>query len=153
LAWGALRSNECPANYFRIVDVGACRNAAAAAGKAYPYGKNESDGSRPKGCYGYYYPDTEKYVVNFNTHSNGATGSSTMLLCSGAHVNLKPIVGLVENSQGERPKRKQAKAETALVGMDGVGRCYQRELSGNGRSGNAEAGTGRSGNRRKREQV
>jgi hypothetical protein len=93
--WGALRSNECPANYFRIVDEGACRSAAAAAGKAYPYEKSETDPARPKGCYVYYInPEREIYGVYLNRHPTGGGQSGrSKLLCSGAHVSFKPIVG------------------------------------------------------------
>jgi hypothetical protein len=87
-AWGALGSNECPANYFHIVDEGACRSAAAAAGKAYPYSKSETDASRPKGCYAYYFSGRGTYVVNLNMHPTGGIGGITKLLCSGARDSL-----------------------------------------------------------------
>jgi hypothetical protein len=93
--WGELGgSNECPANYFRIVDEGACQSAAAAAGRAYPYKNSHTDPARPKGCYAYYYPSSGTYAVFLNMHPTGSTGSgTTKLLCSGARVSFKPILG------------------------------------------------------------
>jgi hypothetical protein len=112
-AWGALHSNECPANYFRIVDEGACRSAAAAAGKNYPYEKSETDPSRPKGCYAYYSSDRENYLVYLNMYPTGGTvtGSPATLLCSGAYVSFNPILGLVGYSQWERPKLERPERE------------------------------------------
>ncbi len=80
-ALGTLGSNNCPANYFRIVAGDLCRSAAAAAGLVYQ--GRETNNEHPWGC-------------NLNEGEGGvflndATGAGSsqsniqsQLLCSGA---------------------------------------------------------------------
>jgi hypothetical protein len=88
LAWGALRSNECPANYFRIVDEGACRSAAAAAGQAYD--KLLAKADYPQGCFmSESTALSESTAVYYNIMGTTSTGQpQSKLLCSGARVSL-----------------------------------------------------------------
>jgi hypothetical protein len=87
-AWGALGSNECPANYFRIVDEGACRSAAAAAGQAYD--KLLSKADYPKGCFmSESTALSESTAVYYNIMGTTSTRQSqSKLLCSGARISL-----------------------------------------------------------------
>ena len=87
-AWGALGSGECPANYFRIVDEGACRSAAAAAGKAYD--KLLSKADYPQGCFmSESTALSESTAVYYNIMGTTSTRQSqSKLLCSGARVSL-----------------------------------------------------------------
>ncbi len=74
-AFGTLNSNDCPANYFRIVAEDLCRSAAAAAGQVYQ-GRETNAGS-PRGC------NLNEGGVFLNEWT-GAGSSKSKLLCSGA---------------------------------------------------------------------
>ncbi len=80
-ALGTLNSNDCPANYFRIVAEDLCRSAAAAAGQVY-HGR-ETIKSSPRGC-----NLRESLGVRlggvFLNDATGAGSSQSQLLCSGA---------------------------------------------------------------------
>ncbi len=77
-ALGARGSNDCPANYFRIVAEDLCRRATAAAGQVYQ-GRETNAGS-PQGCNlhegGVFLNDATVFVAVFS--------SEWKLLCSGA---------------------------------------------------------------------
>ncbi len=77
---GAAGSNDCPAGSARIVTMGACRAAAAAAGKTagstvYPF--VETDCDVPRGCY-----YTTGGNAHLNTHAVGFGASYARLLCA-----------------------------------------------------------------------
>jgi hypothetical protein len=74
-ALGTLNSNDCPANYFRIVAEDLCQRAAAATGQVYQ-GRETNDGS-PQGC------NLNEGGVFLND-ATGAGSSKSKLLCSGA---------------------------------------------------------------------
>jgi hypothetical protein len=75
-ALGTLGSNDCPANYFRIVAEDLCRSAAAAtAGQVYQ--GRETTGSSPRGC-------NLKEGGVFLNNATGAGSYQSKLLCSGA---------------------------------------------------------------------
>jgi hypothetical protein len=90
-AWGALGSSKCPANYFRIVDEGACRSAAAAAGQAYD--KRLANTDYPQGCF-----MSESTAVYYNIMGTTSTGQpQSKLLCSGARVSWSRVrVGCIK---------------------------------------------------------
>jgi hypothetical protein len=92
-AWGALGSSECPANYFRIVDEGACRSAAAAAGQAYD--KRLANADYPQGCFmSESTALSESTAVYCNIMGTTSTRQSqSKLLCSGARVALTLVEG------------------------------------------------------------
>ena len=77
-AFGAVGSNECPANFLRVQAEGACRAAAAAAGQAY--GGSETDAGYPRGCYSTVQGGSSG--VFFNLATTGAGQSASKLLCS-----------------------------------------------------------------------
>ncbi len=86
---GAAGSNECPAGSVRIVTRGACRAAAAAAGKTagstvYPF--VETDRDVPRGCY---------YTTGGNAHLNadadGFGASYARLLCAAVATTGAPL--------------------------------------------------------------
>ena len=80
-AFGAVGSNECPANFLRVQAEGACRAAAAAAGQAYR--GSETDAGYPRGCYSTTVQGGSSGVF-FNLATTGAGQSASKLLCSGA---------------------------------------------------------------------
>ena len=87
-AWGALGSSECPANYFRIVDEGACRSAAAAAVQAYA--RRLANADYPQGCFmSESTALSESTAVYYNIMGTISTRQSqSKLLCSGARISL-----------------------------------------------------------------
>jgi hypothetical protein len=87
LAWGALGGNECPANYFRIADEGACRRAAAAAGQAYD--RRLANADYPQGCFmSESTALSESTAVYYNIMGTTSTRQpQSKLLCSGARVS------------------------------------------------------------------
>ena len=78
-AFGAVGSNECPANFLRVQAEGACRTAAAAAGQAYK--GSETDAGYPRGCYSTTLDDGSSGVF-FNLATTGAGQSASKLLCA-----------------------------------------------------------------------
>jgi hypothetical protein len=89
-ALGARGSNDCPANYFRIVAEDLCRSAAAAAGKAYQ--GRETNNLFPRGCN---LKEGEGGV--FFNDATGAGSSESKLLCSGAPLRYSTVI---ESLQG-----------------------------------------------------
>ena len=87
-ALGARRSNDCPANYFRIVAEDLCRSAAAAAGQAYQ-GRQTNTGS-PRGCNLY---NIGVFLNILNDATNPFGPSQSKLLCSGARLHLYSLRG------------------------------------------------------------
>ncbi len=96
-AFGALGSNECPANFLRVQAEGACRTAAAAAGQAYK--GSETDAGYPRGCYAATL-EGGSLGVFFNMATTGTGESVSKLLCSGARVLLRGRRGQFGCSQG-----------------------------------------------------
>ncbi len=77
-ASGAAGSNICPAGSVRIVTNGACRAAAAAAGKTVRSAFVKTYPNMPRGCY----YDIGLNNAYFNTPAVGAGRSDAQLLCA-----------------------------------------------------------------------
>ena len=115
-AFGAVGSNECPANFLRVQAEGACRTAAAAAGQVYK--GSATDAGYPRGCF------SITLQVYFNMATTGAGQSASKLLCSGARVLPRGHRGRFGCSQGPgRPLHHghsfAASASTLMCRADG----------------------------------
>ncbi len=89
-ALGTLGSNDCPANYFRIVAEDLCRSAAAAAAGLVYQGR-ETTNLSPRGCN---LKEGEGGV--FFNDATGAGSSESKLLCSGAPLRYSTVIASLQ---------------------------------------------------------
>jgi hypothetical protein len=79
--YGAARSNQCPANSFRILDAVACRTAAIVT--AQRWGGTEDNPANPRGCYLSTRTNrANEVVLNIALTDPTVSSATALLLCA-----------------------------------------------------------------------